>query len=722
MLDYQNFNERKRVYQVEPSLKKQRTDDTKEDESSRCNLPCAVNNNEFDLEIPLSETGTYDNELVVKNLLITSKVFLKRAHAFVLNANSHEGTKRYFKMIKISIKALLILIKKYGQCLNPMLELVVYFKLAKIYFSETDNLNKADDYVNKAIVISTRNNLIKVKCISELLAAQILEKTNTKILLKYVDEKMISYKNVGLNHLSNLFKILKVNNLIYSDYTTALVVLQSLSNDPDIDKVNRILCLLFQSNIHLYRGSPIQALKLLEEVENLISLKDVPSQIYAMLLLLKYSTLIHNNNPGETKKMMHEINAFITNEQKNDWMSWREDGFFKLSLSVSLAGDNDISYQVSWLNSDEFVILFYFITGVALLNETYGGKSKAKKVFEKCLEVIEKQLKELTRVTQGSRDFPLNQLNNKILKLNFIKYQVMYYQVWANFIKGDLGDLTPLNEFMTYYNEGKFTNEELCYYKLLLPKLFYIFAIYYQNKGDINAAKNYFMKTRNYSSSLKKTRDKNVPILQLALGVGSECVRAENNFSELYVFSTLHLLILSEYELSTLSKCMSPTLDINNCHKFCTILYQDLSKVFNNSHEAASNSFSMSFVSSNLLLEFTYKLLLFLYDSKFSKGEIKQLEGSSFPFLEYLQQYLIYKASGDLGERNEYFQKCIANTAEGAGSELENALNIIVLQDHATRLQEMGQEEERRITETKIKSIEVTRSKKVKLLASANTI
>ena len=74
------------------------------------------------------------------------------------------GSKTYFKMIKISIKSLLLLIRKYSNLLNPFyLELIIYFKLARIYFIETEDvIKRADDYVNKAISIATRNNVIKL--------------------------------------------------------------------------------------------------------------------------------------------------------------------------------------------------------------------------------------------------------------------------------------------------------------------------------------------------------------------------------------------------------------------------------------------------------------------------------------------------------------------------------------------------------------------------------
>ena len=64
----------------------------------------------------------------------------------------------------------------------------------------------------------------------------------------------------------------------------------------------------------------------------------------------------------------------------------------------------DLKYpvEVLWLNSDEFVIMFYFLTGVSFLSDVYNLKSKAKKVFQKCLEILNKQLEDLKNSSKSA--------------------------------------------------------------------------------------------------------------------------------------------------------------------------------------------------------------------------------------------------------------------------------------------------------------------------------
>lgn len=666
--------------------------------------PLHVDVNSYDDNTIFSKTGSFKSEFTIDNLLYTSEFFLNKAHLIVLDANDIVGTKTYYKMIKLSIKALLLIVKKYSLCLNPQLELIIYFKLARLYLNETENLNRADDYINKAITIASRNNLIKMKFISEFLAGRILEKTNSKLLPNYLNEKIKRYKSSGYNNLSDLLLLSKINSLLVSDYSTGLIVLQSLIIDPTVDSTISILSQLFAASLILYRGSPSNCQSLLSKVETTLeSVNGIPPQIIAMKLLLQFQLYIQTNEVSQSSSAQKQINSFINGQRSIQWKSWNESGSFVLETSPSSShpttthGDT-IPYQIFWLNSDEFVITFYFLTGVHLLSELQNLK-KANKVFTVCLGLINSQLEELTKIKDSKRNFPVSQLTNKIIRLNYTKIFIQYYQVWLQFTNNDFSGTGPLQEFLDNYNANNFTEEEICYYKLLVPKILYLFGVYSQFHGDLKAAKHYYLKVRN-ATKCHSTKSATIASLQFNSGIGGETFQAEKEYSELYVYSTIHLLMISNYELAKFSKIPKEEQDnnrINEAHRFIATLYQDLSEAFNTKNKLTSNTFTMNFTMSNKLLLLTYQAILSIYSSsnvtESDRGEIndslhfkmkENLQEFEIPqgmrYIKPLVLYVLYLGSVNLEERNKYFSVCMELIAD-ITTDNEKVLSLFVLRD-----------------------------------------
>jgi len=687
------------------------------------------------------------NELVVKNLIITSDYFLNKAHEIVLDANTVNGSKAYFKMIKLSIKSLLLLVKKYIKCLNPYLELIIYFKLAKIYFTETENLNRADDYANKAISIATRNNLIKVKFICEFLATQILEKSNPRLCLNYINERIANFRLISLHSLSSLFALLKINNLLSQEPNTGLIVLQSLCQDPKIDDITKALCFIYQANLHLYRGSPNYSLDLLNNAEKLMHDHEgnYPIQLKAILSLLKYSVYIQIDDKSGSKNIMQSISDFILSEQLKHWNNWKEDGTFQINIAISSNYDinDNLPYQVTWLNSDEFVIMFYFLTGVHFLPEIYVKKYKSKKVFQKCLEILDAQLQELKGIRASERCFPLNQLTKKIIRLRFIRYYINYYQVWMNFLDKNFTGIEPLNDFLESFNTNKFSNEELCCYKLLIPKIFYLFGIFFQYKGDLKAAKYYYMRVRNltlYEQDPSSEMER-ISILQSSLGFGGDIFQSKEEFSELYIYSTLHLVMIAEFEAYRISNFAQNSTQLTNdrddSFRFRSVLYQDLAKVFAQKNKKTSNSFNMNLAGSRQTLTITYNLLLRLYDTNYSENGRVNFKSSdhsryvefasdaiknsyvvnSFPYLASLLHFVTYLLSSNVSDKEEALEKCLSLTSTENCSDNERIVNLFILKDYCLQLHNEGDHDKGSFVETQTRYIHDLLRSKFQLLS-----
>lgn len=616
---------------------------------------------------------TERDDFMVNTLLQASDTFLSHAHSSVIKTNSIDGQQEYFKMIKLSIQSLLMLVKNYRQLLNPTLELMVYFKLAKIYFLESENISRADDYINKAISISTRNNLYKIKFISEFLAAQIIQKSTTtmtsnstdSLLSKYLDERMSTFKSLGLNVYVNLFQLLKISNLMVIDHSTGLVVLQSLCNDMTVDTGVKSLCLLYQSSMHLYRGSPEQALSILNKLQNMLSDANFPVQLKAMYYLQLHLTYIQIANLKESKKVMQEISKLLLLEQENGWQSWKEDGSFEILQSIE-GVSTIVPYQVSWMNSDEFVIMFYFLSGVNMIYEAHNGKNKSMRVFKKCLDIIEKQLQQLTgMLVLSERNFSIKDLTKKKIKLRFLQYSINYYQVLLNISSTPSSESLllanwsyELDDFLFKVKSNKFSSEELQYFQQFIPNVYYLFAIYNQFQGKLATAKQYFLKVLELKSERRK-QDFKISLAQFELGIGCNSLEGAGIFSEVYVYSLLHLLVILEYEVSLKDAVIN-----EETHKLRNYIYGELAIAFSNQFSSTSNSFNLNFVKSYPHMQILYQVILSIYKQTtsmvpFELHNFQNIDwenfSRNFPIIGGLASYISWVNSSDIDRRNEYY-------------------------------------------------------------------
>lgn len=644
------------------------------------------------------------DDFTVNYLLKASDLFKSKAHAVVLGTYSSHGQQEYFKLIKLSIQSLLMLLKDYKRLLSPHLELIICYKLAKIYYMETENISRADDYVNLAISISTRNHLYQIKFISEFLAAQIIQKTSiisntntSSLLTKYLDKRIDIFKSLNLSNYANLFQFLKISNLMVIDVATGLVMLQSICNDKSIDLGTRALCLLYQSSMQLYRGSPDQVVVLLDKVKGILDKNSFPIQLRAMYYLQLHLALIQTGRLKKSKKLMHDISKFLLQQQEKGWIGWNEDGAFNIIQSVELRDDdvNSISYQVLWMNSDEFVIMFYFLTGVNMLFESHNGKKKSIKVFNKCLDIIEKQLSQLTGLNQlNERKFSIRRLSKRIMKLKYLKNYINLYVNLPMSISlvNHTKNLSYLLSFLEKYKNREFSNEEIKYYQLLLPLLHYLLAINFQYEGNIQMAKKHYLEVCEQMSHKRPMKDSSVSMSQFDLGIGNYLLNSTGRFSELYVYSLIHLLVITEYEIIC-AATGSATASVGELHKFRKSIHENLTNAFSTNVNLSTNSFNDNFVNAYPHLQILYNMIINTYipssmATRNNSFEINNFENFDweqfaidFPIIGGIAYFISLTNTTDLSKRQEYIKKLeeILNEVSKTSPD-GNLLKILLLQ------------------------------------------
>lgn len=622
-------------------------------------------------------------------------VYLQAAHSNVLQANDIPGTKAYFAHIRLGLKALLFLISKQ---LDPTLEAAVCYRIAQIYFTETENLDLADKYVHRAMALAGRHQLLDVRICSELLYAQILHESNPQLLAPFLLERHSIYSAQGARAAADLFSLARVDSLVVSDPGAAQLALRSLCGSETSPQV-RILALLLQVNLHLYRGSPRACGSLLETTFSLIG--ESPPQIIAMAHLFRLAYLCQTNQ--DSTAYVEVVSRFVSQQRKAEWKEWADDGFISVDL---LIGSLSVPYKVQWMNLDEFVVMFYFLSGVLFLGDPASAK-KALKVFSACLEIINTQFEELTLAKPSVRSFPLRLLTGKIVRLNYIRFCVYYYKVWLSFVlKNDFSGISFLHGFIRDFDEDNFSAEELCYYKLLIPRILYLAAIYYHAHGDIAAAKYYFLRVKNLTSSAHHEAWKpETSVVQKYLGIGCEAIMALDSYSEYNVFSTLHLLLISEYEIQALS-LLDPDNKAAQIRSFMAQLYSDLSLADSDRTFAASSPVYL----------LTYKAVVSSYQNKgFPLGQERRNDSlrdeilalfKKVPksgFLASFISYVLFRLSHNVDERKRLFTECYKATS--GKDDNSKILRLLLAQEERRSRSEIGDRDRIEQIDTKIEKL-----------------
>lgn len=634
-----------------------------------------------------------NSEFHVAVFIQASEYFMKKAHASVLDANDIQGTKLYYSCVQAALRMLIMVVKKYTTKLSLELELVTCYNIAKILYMETGNLDLADVYINRAISLASRNNLTKIAVACELLNYQILEASNPKLVEPYLMSKCSSYTEKGLKKIADLFALLRATHLVVSLPSVGQAILHELGSQAEVDLIVRHIAVLYLADLHLYRGSPLIAQQMLLRLE--LSKCDMPDPFLAMNHLVQFAALIQSQENEKASQYMQVITKFISKQRKEEWRNWKENGSVELQLSQE-SSELLIPFALHGLNSDEFVIMFYFLSGLHFMS-TKSTFRKASKVFTSCLDIIGLQLQELTQAIPGTRNFSVSFLTSKIVRLNYVRYCVFFYQIWLLFMeKNQFTGIKSIQLFINNFDEENFTREELTYYKLLIPRYLFLVAIYYQSQGDLAASKYYFMRVKICCSSTEvDSSDNRVTYLQRRLGIGCESVVATDDKSELFTFATLHLLQITEYEIKSLSSSEEhdAKTKLKKSRIFLGDLYQDLSKACdeNNREQHGSTNSGVT----NYLFELSFKNQSCIYRNKgFSNGipdstfvaDIERILARCLrgDYITMLTTFVLYCLSVNLKQKNELLSKLTQMVSDGEDN--SRMLKIFLLREQLSKI------------------------------------
>ena len=585
-------------------------------------------------------------EITVLNLFNISETFLRKAHEIVLESSANFSGE-YFKMIKLSVKALLLLTKKYGKCLDPYLELIVYYKLANIYLKETENIDLAERHINRAIAIASRNNLLYIKFISEFLAAQVILKLKPELTLKYIEERILNFDKLSIHSIACVFKLFKIQLLMTIDSDRAMSSLQPLIHDSSLDDTSKLISIILQTNLCVSRHLIDDAKRYSRQAKDFIEDTNFsyPRQIYAMYYLSQLSFSIQNEVKDDAEKVIRQISNYILYELGNGWKDWNEDGTFKVIFQPARENSHtaNFSYTVSWFNSDEFVIVFYIMRGVFHINDN-SKFTKAKKILEKCLCIIDGQLDQLTYKTKSKRKFSLKQLSNRISRLRFFRYYANFYFAWIGYLNHDFSAMDAFEEFVNHYERNHLAyKEQVSDYDILVPKTLYLLGLLAHSKGQYCKAKEFFLEIRHFTESKTLAHnDLALTSFKFLLGNGA--------FNELYLFSSFHLWIIAEFDIASIRELSVKDEgyidNLNVAYKFRREVYDDLVNAVLEQTQDSARPHRTSDV-----VQITFHVYLRCFSENYLR-DLKGFLGSSDPHSIGLN--LLEAAETNLATRNPY--------------------------------------------------------------------
>ncbi|RCK64247.1 hypothetical protein Cantr_10405 [Candida viswanathii] len=560
--------------------------------------------------------------------------FIAKAHSIVSKTTHPDVMDTYYKMVKVAVKCLKVL-ERYN--LDMHQRYVVCYKLAGLYLSETENLETSEACIKRAMGIAQSLNDIPGMFNCELLIVQLIEKTNFKTLVNYLNAKIQTYRQQGVSVLAECLELIKVRYNVVNNPETALTSVLSLVQNSTSSEI-RAFCLIHSANLHLYRASAEVALKLAEQADELIEANKIESLVLP-LLLTKFVAHIHLNR--DCKTIIGQASKFMSREDATT-LALKEG---KIALAVhSPELNNTFEFKFDWLTTEEFSVVAHLLTGVALLSDS---RNKTKTCFEKALRNISKIEK-----THKFKNLSIEKFNEKLQRLKYFKILIAYYQTMNNFILNNY-QVEPLNKFM-HMTQKEITEKEYAIYKGFYPMVYYCFAMFYHHNADIQAAKYYYLKVIELQST-KSPPSIQDSFVQLLHGVPCESISPRGKFNELHLFSTFNLAILLDYESSQL-KNRTPSY-VTELKNKCL---SDLEEAFR-SDSMTNNTFNMNFALNSDILRVTHHLVLKVAMNKETDLEIKnKMESlllksdtrSSSAFFNILMMYLLeFKIPGDHGEK-----------------------------------------------------------------------
>lgn len=621
--------------------------------------------------------------LPIGNIIILSRAaetFLDEAHRNVLGGNDVGGTKQYYFLVQQALRCIHAALDFYLEAMDPQQMAWLHFKLAVVYFTETENVEIADLYAGKAIrgAISQGNVVMRAKC--DVLLCEIAERTSAASVDLLLVEKAAVYRAEKMANMAAVFQFMRS---AASGSAACLAALDLSELDLELQAI-----LSFQmANVSLGEGNKTACAEHLKNGARKVSLlrekQLLPPQLCAMNHLLHLALYIVGEDYRSARKCLHAVTGFVEEQKAEEWTLWRQDGTF--DICISIGPEKCLAFSVLWLDPKEIHVVIGLYAGLLYLLDR-NNMNKAESALDTAYSASEDAIQRMTTSAQMASGFPMARLTGKIVRFTYLKVLTLYHQVWYQFmVHNDYKGVHFLQAFISCFEDDNFTKEELCYYRPLLPRFYFLTALYYQIHGDLNAAKTFHGKVR--ETLLQRSDNSDVSLMQRKIGVAVESAVAFGTASELFMFSTLHLVCIVEFELKEQVQGEKNGISTQQCRMLLARYYSEISGGLEGSSGTSSATFLLTYKCICAVFH-THGLIEKPGDSELAElTEISRLlDDKTMPAsLSLFALFVLLKLSLNVDQAARYYGKCTRRITKD--DDIGRMFSAVVLQEAAIREQ-----------------------------------
>lgn len=363
-------------------------------------------------------------DLDVINLIQLSDRFHQEARSIVVQCNTESGLERYYGLLKLEIKALLLILRRYKVLLDPKTTVIVLYKLSTIYFYETKSYSTCEQYLNEAITLASRHDFLKYKVLSQALLFKLVMGLSSRrnIGSHFVD-------NILKQHHTNptitlLFHILKnqySNNFVLPKLTKPFMDLVIRAGEP----IATYFLLMSAFNL-ISRGDISAFTASLDHINSNFDKTKVPIQLQLNYHLLRFYSYVILNKPTAIKDVTKTIESIIQEQRVSQWSSWNTSGEIVLDVLLLESDLNsNIRLTVYWLNRTQFTAMYSLLVALSFMNS--NRSDIATKPLNSALRSMNATLTNDTTNLETSVGASVNDLTFSLAKSRFILFNSAYY-------------------------------------------------------------------------------------------------------------------------------------------------------------------------------------------------------------------------------------------------------------------------------------------------------
>ncbi|KAF8248864.1 hypothetical protein K440DRAFT_599777 [Wilcoxina mikolae CBS 423.85] len=494
-------------------------------------------------------------------LLALADTYITAAHSsgYKTALGTDEDVGGYYALVATGLRCLEAALQ---YRLQPRVEATVRLRYASILYDETDNLDEAEDALNKAVGIprGSYNNLIDLKCSMQYLLVKIMFKNSHKAALKMLNTHLSDVETLDIPLWTYSFRFLRFTLLAETsparDDQAALNTLRGMytMSKERGDLQVAALASLMEGMVSFRNGADgvEAAQRALARVFTLQNAgNEIPPQLEVLTQLLDICCSLMLGRCQECDPKIRKLHAML--DQPERWTNWKEDGEFDLPVNPSRPGRPPETLKMRWLNKDDVFTLGYFLSGLCKFQKNVEENGKAERFLTEGIKTVE-------RVFPGNRITP-----NPHQLTNFTGISPGYIQSSLATNKAKLSWKQTLKAYMYLYH-----------------------AFLLCMRTDWDAALKAFTQLQEVSSTL--SLDPNSPLYHQIMYLQAVIHHGTNDlYTALNLYTTIFNSLPVDHELSIIAKLNSILILrlhdasqasslLSSIERFCTSTKNDLLK------------------------------------------------------------------------------------------------------------------------------------------------